>query len=108
MSLIMLGKEHKLCSFSLCSFLQSPVTSSLFGRHILIIQPSNTLSVLVYVQPAIRTKNINTTSLEHFRSPNLLSRRNNLLNFWRSEGICKHPILLAENVTTTEFFPTEA
>jgi hypothetical protein len=31
--LIILGEEYKLCSSSLCSFLQPPVTSSLFGPN---------------------------------------------------------------------------
>jgi hypothetical protein len=33
--LIIVGEEYKLWSFSLCSFLQPPVTSSLFGLNIL-------------------------------------------------------------------------
>jgi hypothetical protein len=34
--LIIIGEEHKLWSPSLCSFLQPPVTSSLFGLNILL------------------------------------------------------------------------
>jgi hypothetical protein len=33
---ILLGEEYNLWSSSLCSFLQSPVTSSLFGPNILL------------------------------------------------------------------------
>jgi hypothetical protein len=41
--LIILGEEYKSRSFSLCSFLHSPVTSSLFYPNILLF--SNTLSL---------------------------------------------------------------
>jgi hypothetical protein len=44
--LIILGEEYKLRSSSLCSFLQPPVTSSLFGPNILLSALfSNTLSL---------------------------------------------------------------
>jgi hypothetical protein len=44
--LIILGEEYKLQSFSLCSCLQPPVTSSLFGQNIpLSTLLSNTLSL---------------------------------------------------------------
>jgi hypothetical protein len=44
--LITLGEEYKLRSSSLCSFLRPPVTSSLFGPHILLSTLfSNTLSL---------------------------------------------------------------
>jgi hypothetical protein len=44
--LIILGKKNKLWSSSLCSFLQPPVTSSLYGPNILLnILFLNTLSV---------------------------------------------------------------
>jgi hypothetical protein len=44
--LIILGEEYKLWSFSLCSFLQPPVTLSLFGPNILLSTLfSNTLSL---------------------------------------------------------------
>jgi hypothetical protein len=34
--IILLGEEYKLCSYSLCSFLHPPVTSSRFGPIILL------------------------------------------------------------------------
>jgi hypothetical protein len=44
--LIILGKEYKLWNSSLCSFLQPPVTSSLFDPNILLSTPfSNILSL---------------------------------------------------------------
>jgi hypothetical protein len=44
--LILLGEEYKLWSFSLCGFLQPPVTSSLFGpNNLLNTLFSNTLSL---------------------------------------------------------------
>jgi hypothetical protein len=44
--LIISGEEYKLCSSLLCSFLQPPVTSSLFGPNILLSTLfSNTFSV---------------------------------------------------------------
>jgi hypothetical protein len=43
---IILGKEYKLCSSSLCSFPHLPVTASLFGPNILFSNLfSNTLSL---------------------------------------------------------------
>jgi hypothetical protein len=42
--LIILEEEYKLWSFSLCTFLQPPVTSSLFGPNILL----NTLFSYIY------------------------------------------------------------
>ncbi|PNF19718.1 hypothetical protein B7P43_G14767 [Cryptotermes secundus] len=51
--LIILGEEYKLRSSSLCSFLQTPVTSSLFGPNILLnTKPNESLfkiTVVIYV-----------------------------------------------------------
>jgi hypothetical protein len=45
--IIIHGEEYRLWSSSLCSFLQPPVTSSLFGPNILLSAPfSNTLSLM--------------------------------------------------------------
>jgi hypothetical protein len=45
--LIVLGEKYKLWSSSLCSFLQPPVTSSLFGQNILSTLFSNTGNIYV-------------------------------------------------------------
>jgi hypothetical protein len=37
--LIIFWEEDKICSSSLCNFLHSPVTSSLFGPNILLRTP---------------------------------------------------------------------
>jgi hypothetical protein len=45
-TLTILGEEYKPCSFSLCSFIQPLVTSSLFGPNILLSTLfSNTLNL---------------------------------------------------------------
>jgi hypothetical protein len=44
-NIIILGEEYKLRSSSLCSFLQPPVTSPLFGPNILNTLFTNTLSL---------------------------------------------------------------
>jgi hypothetical protein len=53
--LIMFGEEYKLLK-SLCSFIQPPVTSSLFGPNILITLFSNTFSVCMFLPLMSETK----------------------------------------------------
>jgi hypothetical protein len=74
MILIILGEEYKLWSSALCSFLQPPVTSSLFGPNIPLLSAlfSNTLSqysspqrpVLKHSQPIFLSVNV-TEQLSH-------------------------------------------
>jgi hypothetical protein len=52
-NLILLGEEYKLCRFSLCSFLQSPVTSSLFSPNILLSTLFSNILIL-YSSPNVR------------------------------------------------------
>jgi hypothetical protein len=40
-TLTILGEEYKPCSSSLCSLLQPPVTSSLFGPNILLLEQND-------------------------------------------------------------------
>jgi hypothetical protein len=55
----MFGEEYKLWSCSLCSFLQSPVTSSLFGPSIHIVTSLVSLSTVlifrIYINHIKRT-----------------------------------------------------
>jgi hypothetical protein len=51
-TLIILLEEYKLWSFSLCSFLQPPVTSSLFGPNILNTLLQNKLRTII-IQAAV-------------------------------------------------------
>jgi hypothetical protein len=46
-----LGDKHRSLSSSLCSFLHSPVTSSMLGPNILLSTPSRTPSA--YVSPSM-------------------------------------------------------
>jgi hypothetical protein len=55
--LIMLGEKYKLWSSSLCSFLYTPLTSSLSGPNILL-NSSQTPSV--YVPPSISETKFHT------------------------------------------------
>jgi hypothetical protein len=55
--LIIFSKEYKLWSFTLCTFLQSPVTSSLFGPNILnTLSLCSSLNVRDQVSHPYRTK----------------------------------------------------
>jgi hypothetical protein len=47
--LIILGAKYKLPSSSLCSFLQPPVTSSLFGSNILLSTLFSNTSIIIIV-----------------------------------------------------------
>jgi hypothetical protein len=88
MSLTMLAKNTSYES-SHCVIFSIPLTLYLPSVDIFSLFSPQTPSM--YVRPAIQTKNIRTTSLEHLAPLISLSRRINLLNFWRSEGVCKHP-----------------
>jgi hypothetical protein len=64
--LIVLGKEYKLWSFSLCSFLQPPVTSFLFGPNILLKHPQSMFLPYVREQVSHPYRTTDKISFAHF------------------------------------------
>jgi hypothetical protein len=60
--LIILGEQEKLWRSSLCTFIQPPVTSSLFGPNILNILFSNAFSLCFFLNVRDQASHPNRTA----------------------------------------------